>query len=73
MKKEIRASAGISYDKCRHGFFAKKNRCHAELVEAWWADLSARSFDKLSMTGPFLKRNDIFIHLSLYQKTNLNI
>jgi hypothetical protein len=25
--------------------------CHAELVEAWWAGLSARSFDKLRMTG----------------------
>jgi len=25
--------------------------CHAELVEAWWAGLYARSFDKLRMTG----------------------
>jgi hypothetical protein len=28
--------------------------CHAELVEAWWGGLCARSFDKLRMTGLLL-------------------
>jgi hypothetical protein len=30
-----------------------KMACHAELVEAWWAGLYARSFDGLRMTGHF--------------------
>jgi hypothetical protein len=31
-----------------------KEGCHAELVEAWWAGLYTRVFDRLRLTGPFL-------------------